>query len=390
MSLKTKLIIDIPLTTGGVSSIDNGVVTLPLADIGGLYDEFCTEYRITGTQTLGSNFSISMTGVPVVNSSIIFDWQAVCTPAGFAVSILGKVIPTEYVGKNFIIKLSYYGVAWVVDFFAPSLFVASSLNADRLQDITIATSKLIDLSVTTAKIDDLVVTTGKLANLGVTTAKIANGAVTATQLGALAVTTAKINTKAVTTTELDDLSVTTAKIAAGAVTATELGALAVTTAKINTGAVTTAELGALAVTTAKIAAGAVTTTELGAAAVTAAKLDANSNTYTRDIAIAFDATAKVGVVKFIINEDCSIPLVSGTVMSPFLNDTGTIIFKNNAGTVMTGSQMDFTTALVLGNQITNTVTANNVFTAGQGITMELSKITKTSGIANISLKIVKS
>ena len=52
--------------------------------------------------------------------------------------------------------------------------------------------------------------------------------------------------------------------------------------------------------------------------------------------------------------------------------------------------MDFTTALVLGNQITNTVTANNVFTAGQSITMELSKTTKTSGIANISLKIVKS
>ena len=390
MSLKTKLIIDIPLTTGGVSSIDNGVVTLPLADIGGLYDEFCTEYRITGTQTLGSNFSISMTGVPVVNSSIIFDWQAVCTPAGFVVSILGKVIPTEYVGKNFIIKLSYYGVAWVVDFFAPSLFVASSLNADRLQDITIATAKLIDLSVTTAKIDDLGVTTGKLANLGVTTAKIANGAVTATQLGALAVTTAKINAGAVTTAELGALAVTTAKIAAGAVTATELGALAVTTAKINTGAVTTAELGALAVTTAKIAAGAVTTTELGAAAVTPTKMSANANTYTRDILIAFDAAAKVGILAFTVYEDCTITSVSGTVMSPFLNDTGTIILKNAALAVMTGSQFDFTTALVLGNQITNAVTANNTFTAGTAITFELSKVTKTSGIANIQLKIVKS
>jgi hypothetical protein len=389
MSLKAKAIIDIPLTTGGTYSIDNGVVPAAFIPID-VIPLSCTEYRITGTQTLGSNFSISMTGTPVVNSSILFDWQAVCTPAGFAVSILGKVIPTEYVGKNFVIKLSYYGVAWVVDFFAPSLFVANSLNADRLQDTTIATAKLIDLSVTTAKIDDLGVTTAKLANLGVTTAKIANGAVTATQLGALAVTTAKINTKAVTTTELDDLAVTTAKIAAGAVTATELGALAVTTAKINTGAVTTAELGALAVTTAKIAAGAVTTTELGAAAVTAAKLSANSNTYTRDITIAFDAAAKVGVVSFIVNENCTITSVSGTVMSPFLNDTGTVVFKDNSLTVMTGSQIDFTTALTLGNQVTNAVTANNVFTAGQSITMELSKTTKTSGIANISLKIVKS
>tara|TARA_R110000868_G_scaffold261078_3_gene519185 strand:- start:1616 stop:2788 length:1173 start_codon:yes stop_codon:yes gene_type:complete len=389
MSLKTKLIIDIPLTTGGVSSIDNGVVTLPLADIGGLYDEFCTEYRITGTQTLGSNFSISMTGAPVVNSSIIFDWQAVCTPAGFVVSILGKVIPTEYVGKNFIIKLSYYGVAWVVDFFSPSLFVASSLNADRLQDITIATSKLIDLSVTTAKIDDLGVTTGKLANLGVTTAKIANGAVTATQLGALAVTTAKINTKAVTTTELDDLAVTTAKIAAGAVTATELGALAVTTAKINTGAVTTAELGALAVTTAKIAAGAVTTTELGAAAVTPTKMSANANTYTRDMVLSFQLAAEVGVLNYTINETCSIVGITTTVLAPAVTDDITLIFKNNGGTELTASQTDITTGHVLGNKVSVTPSANNTFTAGDTFTIEGSKTTKTSGKVNVAIRILK-
>lgn len=390
MSLKTKLIIDIPLTTGGISSIDNGVVTLPLADIGGLYDEFCTEYRIVGTETLGSNFSISMTGTPVVNSSIIFDWQAVCTPTGFAVSILGKVIPTEYVGKNFIIKLSYYGVAWVVDFFAPSLFVANSLNGDRLQDATVNTLQLANLAVTAAKLAADAVTTLKILDLNVTTAKLADLAVTTGKLNDLAVTAAKLAADSVITAKILDLAVTTAKINDLAITSGKVADLAIITAKINDLAVTTGKIADLAVTTAKINDLAITTAKIAAGAVTPSKMSANANTYTRDITIAFDATAKVGVISFIVNEDCVITSVSGTVMSPFLNDTGTVVFKDNALTVMTGSQIDFTTALTLGNQVTNAVTANNVFTAGQSITMELSKTTKTSGIANISLKIVKS
>jgi len=389
MSLKAKLIIDIPLTTGGTYSIDNGVVTAAFIPID-VIPLSCTEYRITGTQTLGSNFSITMTGTPVVNSSILFDWQAVCTPSGFVVSILGKVIPTEYVGKNFIIKLSYYGAAWVVDFFAPSLFVANSLNGDRLQDGTVAALQLATNAVTTVKITDLNVTTAKVADLAITTAKIANGAVTATELGAAAVTTAKINTGAVTTAELGALAVTTAKIAAGAVTATELGALAVTTAKINTGAVTTAELGALAVTTAKIAAGAVTTTELGAAAVTAAKLDANSNTYTRDITLSFQQASEVGNINFTMCEDCSITEINVTVLDPAVTDTATLIYKDNGGTVLTASQTDITTGLALGNIVSTTPTANNTFSAGDNLLIEMSKTTKTSCKVNVSLCILKS
>ena len=380
--MKVTPILDLTLTTSGTVNVPS-----EMFQAAGSFDGNVA--RVSGTQTLVGNFAVSPTGTPVKNTDLTVLWEAVCTPSGNSVDIFGATIPDELLLTVFMVRCVYSGTKWNVTVI-PSWDVAAIVSTARIAAGAVTATELATGAVTTAKIAAGAVTTTEIGALAVTTAKIANGAVTATQLGALSVTTAKINTKSVTTTELGDLAVTTAKIAAGAVTATELGALAVTTAKINTGAVTTAELGALAVTTAKIAAGAVTTTELGAAAVTPTKMSANANTYTRDILIAFDDAAQVGVVKFIINEDCSIPLVSGTVMHPFLNDTGTIIFKNNAGTVMTGSQMDFTTALVLGNQITNTVTANNVFTAGQSITMELSKTTKTSGIANISLKIVKS
>lgn len=389
MSLKTRLVIDIPLTTGGISSIDNGEVTLPLTDIGGEFAEYCTDYRITGTQTLGSNFSITMTGTPAVNTVLRFYWEAVCTHAGFVVSILGKTIDNSYVGKPFYIELAYHGVAWSVEFFSPSLYAAGSVNADRLQDATIATAKLIDLSVTTAKINDLGVTTGKLADLGVTTGKLADTAVTTAKITDLNVTTGKIADLAVTTAKLAATSVTTAKIAAGAVTANELGAAAVTTAKIDAGAVTANELGAAAVTTAKIDAGAVTTNELGAAAVTPTKMSTVANTYTRDFVLSFQLAAEVGVLNYTINETCSIVGITTTVLAPPATDDITLIFKNNGGTELTDSQTDITTAHVLGNQVAVTPSANNTFAVGDTFTIEGSKTTKTSGKVNVAIRILK-
>jgi hypothetical protein len=389
MSLKSKLIIDIPLTTGGTSTINNGIITLPLSNIGGLFEEYCTEYRVTGTQTLGSNFSIAMS-TPDEDTEITFYWQAVCTPSGFVVSILGKVIPTEYVGKNFIIKLSYRDAAWVVDFFAPSLFVASSLSGDRLIDATIATAKLIDLSVTTAKINDLGVTTGKVADLAITTAKIADTAVTTGKITDLNVTTGKLADAAVTTVKITDLNVTTGKVADLAITTGKLADTAVTTAKITDLNVTTGKLADLAVTTAKINDLAVTAAKIADATITPAKLTSASNTYTRDITLSFASATEVGNVNFTMFEACSITEISVTVLQPAAGDDATLIFKDNGGTVLTGSQVDITTALVLGNKVATTPSANNVFAAGHNLLIEMSKTTKTSGKVNIALKIVKS
>lgn len=338
--------LEIALTTGGTVNLN----VQRFASIGAFYGNHA---RVTGTQTLSSNFVISPSGTAVKNMQVHILWEATATLNSNSVIIFGSTIRNELfetasTDTKFVATCTYDGSAWKV---VTSVDVSGLgfIGTTALADDSVTTVKIADLNVTTAKINDLAVTTGKLADTAVTTAKITD----------LNVTTAKIA----------DLNVTTGKIA-------DLG---VTTAKIADANVTTAKIADANVTTAKIA----------DANVTPAKMSANANRYTRDIAISFETSAQVGVLNFIMCEDCTVDKVSGTVMSPFADDTGTVVFKNNAGTVMTGSQIDFTTSLVLGNQVTNTVTANNSFTAGQKITLELSKTTKTSGKANISLCITK-
>ena len=346
-SIKQIQIGEIVLTTGSTVNIDSGDVSAAPFSVA----DSAIVYRVTGTQTLSvSDFVITITGSsgPTKNAQVRILWEAVCTPAANDVIIAGTTVPDEMVGSNFQAICTYNGSAWEV-VVIPSMDGTGLIAAKLLATDSVTTAKIVALNVTTAKIADLGVTTGKIADLGVTTAKI------------------------------NDLGVTTGKIA-------DLG---VTTGKINDLGVTTGKIADLGVTTAKIADANVTAVKIADGVVSPAKLTANANTYTRDIAISFMTTSEVGVVNFIVCEDCTIDKVSGTVMSPFATDDGTVIFKNNAGTVMTGSQIDFTTGLVLGNQVTNTVTANNAFTAGQKITLELSKTTKTSGKAIISLCITK-
>jgi hypothetical protein len=346
-SIKQIQIGEIALTTGSTVNIDSGDVSAAPFSVA----DNAILYRVTGTQTLSvGNFVITITGSsgPTKNTQVRILWEAVCSPASNDVIIAGTTIPDEMVGSNFEAICTYSGAAWKV-VVIPSMDGTGLIAAKLLATDSVTTAKILALNVTTAKINDLAVTTGKIADVNVTTAKIA------------------------------DLNVTTGKIADLGVTTGKIADLGVTTAKINDLGVTTGKIADLGVTAAKIA----------NATVTPTKMSANANTYTRDIAISFMTAAEVGVLNFIVCEDCTIDKVSGTVMSPFAADDGTVVFKNNAGTVMTDSQIDFTTALVLGNQVTNTVTANNAFTAGQKITLELSKTTKTSGKAIISLCITK-
>ena len=72
--------------------------------------------------------------------------------------------------------------------------------------------------------------------------------------------------------------------------------------------------------------------------------------------------------------DCTVDAIHGTVTKPFVS-TGTHIFKDDTGTVLTGSQIDMSSALTLGNIVSTTPTANNSFSAGDVIKIE----TSTSG-----------
>jgi len=342
----TNSTLEIALTTGGTENVN----VQPFASAGSFNGNYV---RVIGTQTLSSNFAIAPTGTAQKNMRVYILWEATATLSGNSVVIFGTTIRDEIfetvsTDTKFVAECTYDGSSWKVITSVDASGIGF-IGTTALADDAVTTDKIADLNVTTAKINDLGVTTGKLAASAVTTAKIAD----------LNVTTGKINDLAVTTGKIDDLGVTTAKIADSNVTTAKIADANVTTAKIADGDVTNA------------------------------KLEDNANRYTRDIRISFLTAGEIGVLNFIMGEDCEIEQVSGTVMQPFATDAGTVIFKNNAGTVMTGSQIDFGTGLVLGNQVTNTVTGNNSFTRGQKVTLELSKTTAGSGIANISLLIKK-
>ncbi len=335
---------EIALTTGGTVNVNTGAVTTPPFAV----SDNSLAYRVTGTQTLASNFVISPTGTAEKNIQIKILWEATTTLSGNSVVIFGSdaadsFFDTGGADNKFIATCTYDGSAWSVSF-ASSGDGTGFIDSKAISSDAITTAKIADDAVTLAKMDDLA--RGSVIVGGVSDAP----------------------------TALDGK--TSGQIFVG--DGTDLASVAVS------GDATLASTGAIT-----IANSAITTAKINDGAVTAAKLDSNANKYTRDIAISFETSAQVGVLNFIMCEDCTVDMVSGTVMSPFADDDGTVIFKNNAGTVMTGSQIDFSTSLVLGNQVTNAVTANNSFTAGQKITLELSKTTQTSGKANISLCITK-
>jgi hypothetical protein len=336
-STKEKNIGEIALTTGSTVNVSSGDVTAAPFMVA----DNATVYRVTGTKTLSSsNFAITISAAsgPTKNTQVVFLWEAVATVGSNAVVIAGGTVPAELALVNFIATCTYNGSAWVTQFDA-------DFKADGI----------------------------------VSTARIAASAVNAE----------KIATDAVITAKIQALAVTAAKIAANAVTTAKMALLSVTTAVLNDLAVTTGKIAALAVTTAKIADANVTSAKIADAAVTAAKLDANSNKTSRDIPLSFMTTAEVGNIDFTICEACTIGQINVTVLSPAAGDTATMIYKNNGGVVLTASQTDITTGLTLGNIVSTTPSANNVFAAGDNFRIEMSKTTKSSCKVLVSICMTK-
>ena len=85
---------------------------------------------------------------------------------------------------------------------------------------------------------------------------------------------------------------------------------------------------------------------------------------------------------------CTVNAIYATVKQAPAINTFTIVAKNDSGTLMTGSQIDVTTALLLGNVVTVTPTANNTFTnsgATEFLTLETSKTTPEACIVDVTI-----
>jgi hypothetical protein len=124
---------------------------------------------------------------------------------------------------------------------------------------------------------------------------------------------------------------------------------------------------------------------IAAGAVDGTKLAANSRKNQINIYSSFENASELGVVKYKICYDCTVDAIHATVTKATAAGTMTCVFKDNSSAVLTGSQIDASSALALGNIVSTTPTANNTFSAGDTITLEKSIASGAAGILDITL-----
>jgi hypothetical protein len=300
--------------------------------------------RINGSVTLTGNLNISPLGTALKNTTIKVLWEASVTiTVGNQVVIFGETVPDELAAKNFVAECVYDGAAWVVNIL-PDFAGTGIIGSHRLASDSVTTAKIADNSVELAKMYELATGSVIFGN--------ASNRPTA-------------------------LSVADSTIVIGD-SSTGLASVAVS------GDATLAKSGALTIATS-----AVTTAKIADDAVTSAKLDDDSNRTQVVIPTSFETAGEIGVLEYKICFPCTIEAIHGTVTKPFTS-TGTHIFKDDTGTVLTGSQIDMSNALTLGNIVSTTPTANNTFVAGDVIKIETSVSGVEGGRSSVTLCMLKS
>jgi hypothetical protein len=300
--------------------------------------------RINGSVTLTGNLNISPLGTALKNTTIKVLWEASVTiTVGNQVVIFGETVPDELAAKNFVAECVYDGAAWVVNIL-PDFAGTGIIGSHRLASDSVTTAKIADNSVELAKMYELATGSVIFGN--------ASNRPTA-------------------------LSVADSTIVIGD-SSTGLASVAVS------GDATLAKSGALTIATS-----AVTTAKIADDAVTSAKLDDDSNRTQVVIPTSFETAGEIGVLEYKICFPCTIEAIHGTVTKPFTS-TGTHIFKDDTGTVLTGSQIDMPSGLFLGNIVSTTPTANNTFVAGDVIKIETSVSGDVGGRSSVTLCMLKS
>lgn len=315
----------------------SGTILIPVDFVSSTPELTYTNNIIAGTVTLTGGLVVSPIGTPTTGQRVVVTWNASVTPSGNTITIFSETVPTELAARNFVAECLWDGTGgpWVVNIL-PDFAGVGIVDSDRLAAD----------SVTTAKIEDNAVTLAKMA--GLAKGKIIYG----------------------------DASGNPADIELGSADGRMLlGDTTNGVAAVDmSGDATLTKAGALT-----IASNAITTAKILDANVTPAKMSAGARKASIAIPVSFETAGEIGVVKYTMCFDCTVDAIHATVTKAAATDTATAIFKDHGGTVLTGSQVDITTGLVLGNIVSTTPTANNTFTAGQQITIEKSKTTPGSG-----------
>ena len=326
-----------------ITALSSGTLNVNVSKVPTSLIDTASVVRVIGTVTLSGNLNISPTGTPSKNTAIKILWEASVTPSGNSVIVFGETVPDELVARNFVAECIYNGAAWVVNIL-PDFAGVGIIGEDRLAASSVTTAKIADDAITLAKVD------------APGTGKIIYG------------------------DGLGDPKYLTIQDAEFIIGDTTLGA----TSQTISGDATVTKTGALT-----IANSAVTTAKIADDAVTAAKLDDDSNRTQVVIPTSFESAGEIGVLEYKICFPCTLEAIHATVTKPFTS-TGTHIFKDDTGTVITGSQIDMSSGLFLGNIVSTTPTANNTFVAGDVIKIETSVSGAVGGRSTIVLCMLKS
>jgi hypothetical protein len=326
---KRKSSIHVTVSSSGTYNVDVSPNTFPPTGL----QLTKLSYIFSGSAT--APYTIAPTGSPDRDTFVEIVWNANLTVGVSPLQIFGANIPNELIASKFIVECLYDGAAWIVTV-RPSFDEVGIIGEDRLAAN----------SVTTAKVADDAVTLAKMAGL-------AKGNII---YGDASGDPASVN-----------LGASDANLVVGDTT----NGVAVVAMS---GDATISKAGALT-----IANNAISTVKVADGAITPVKMSAGARKSSIAIPVYFDTAGEIGVLKYTMCFDCTVDAIHATVTKAAATDTATAIFKDHGGTVLTGSQIDITTGLVLGNIVTTTPTANNTFLAGEQITIETSKTTAGSG-----------
>ena len=139
-------------------------------------------YRLTGTPTLSSNFTVSDSGAAATGTEYRILYDATVNLNGNTMTIFGASIPADLTNVQFEVRAYHQGSGvWktniLVDFESIPF-----ITGNMIEDDTIETVHIQDDAIIEDKILDAAVTKNKIANDAITTVKIEDEAVTAAKL----------------------------------------------------------------------------------------------------------------------------------------------------------------------------------------------------------------
>lgn len=318
-----------------ITALSSGTLNVNVSKLPTSLIDTASVVRVIGTVTLSGSLNISPTGTPSKNAAIKILWEASVTLSGNSVVIFGETVPDELAATNFVAECVYDGAAWVVNIL-PDFAGVGIVGSDRLAANSVTLAKMAQGTTgsilaynASGNIEEVdMATDGKLL-IGVTAGKGYNAAVLSGD------------------------------------------------ATLSTGGVLS--LANNSVDTAELVNASVTTDKIDDAAVTAAKLDSNTKRFSFTVPIDFSSASKLGgTLNIPICFNCVIDDLHATVFDQ-TSSTCSMIFKDDTGTVMTGSQIDVPSATLLGNVINTTPTANNTFSNGDVLKIEPSAASTLGG-----------